>query len=81
MAHSTSVSLSDHLAGFVDEQVRSGRYPSASDVVRAGLSLLEEQESRAKLLLEALEEGERSGEPMPFDRDAFFQSMHEKYGR
>jgi len=71
MAKNTSMSLGDHFAGFIDGQVRTGRYGSASDVVRAGLRLLEEHESRVKALQDALIEGEDSGEPRPFDFAAF----------
>ncbi|MBA3275080.1 MAG: type II toxin-antitoxin system ParD family antitoxin [Chloroflexia bacterium] len=46
MARNTSVSLGDHFAGFVDEQVDSGRYGSASDVLRAGLRMLETHEQQ-----------------------------------
>lgn len=71
MARNTSISLGDHFAGFIDSQVRSGRYGSASDVVRAGLRLLEEREAKVKALQAALIEGEESGEPQPFDFEAF----------
>lgn len=71
MARNTSISLGDHFAGFIDEQVRSGRYGSASDVVRAGLRLLEENDARLKALRQALVEGEESGSPTAFDFDAF----------
>ena len=71
MARNTSVSLGDHFASFIDSQVRSGRYGSASDVVRAGLRLLEGHEARTKALQDALIAGERSGEPQPFDFDEF----------
>jgi antitoxin ParD1/3/4 len=81
MARNTSISLGDHFVGFIDRQVESGRYGSASDVVRAGLRLLEEHEARVKALQEALIAGEESGEPQPFDNEAFLKRMREKHGR
>ena len=80
MARNTSVSLSDHFAEFIDDQVETGRYGSASDVVRAGLRLLEEHEAQVARLREALIAGEQSGEPQPFDGEAFVTQMKEKYG-
>jgi len=79
MAKNTSMSLGDHFAGFIDTQVQSGRYGSASDVVRAGLRLLEEHEAKVKALQNALIAGEQSGEPQLFDRDDFLKRMHEKH--
>lgn len=73
MSRNTSVSLGDHFAGFIDDQVSSGRYASASDVVRAGLRLLEEREAKLDALRRALEEGERSGPSQPFDVEAFIR--------
>ncbi len=67
----TSVSLGEHFAHFIDAQVQGGRYGSASDVVRAGLRLLEEHESKVKALQDALRAGLESGEPRPFDFEAF----------
>ena len=71
MPRNTSVSLGDHFMGFIDERVESGRYSSASDVVRAGLRLLEEHEAKVEALREALIEGEQSGPATPLDFDAF----------
>ena len=71
MRRNTSVSLGTHFANFIDAQVQGGRYGSASDVVRAGLRLLEEHESKVKALQDALNAGLESGEPRPFDFEAF----------
>ena len=79
MAKNTSVSLGDHFTGFIDGQVKTGRYGSASDVVRAGLRLLEEHEAKVIALQDALIAGERSGEPRPFDRDAFLSRLHKTH--
>lgn len=71
MGRSTSVSLGEHFTSFIDTQVQAGRYGSASDVMRAGLRLLEEHEARVKALQDALIAGEQSGEPQPFNFEAF----------
>ncbi len=71
MAKNTSMSLGDHFTSFIHTQVQNGRYGSASDVVRAGLRLLEEHEAKVKALQDALIAGEQSGDPQPFDFDDF----------
>ena len=81
MARNTSVFLGDHFAAFIDAQVQAGRYGSASDVVRAGLRLLEEHEAKVQALQEALVAGERSGSAAPFDNEAFLKRMRERHVR
>lgn len=71
MAHNTSISLGDHFASFISSQIGAGRYNSASDVVRAGLRLLEEHEAKVRALQEALVAGEQSGKATSFDFDEF----------
>jgi antitoxin ParD1/3/4 len=71
MAQNTSISLDDHFAEFLSSEVSTGRYRSASEVVRAALRLLEDQETQLAALRSALAEGEASGAAQPFDFDAF----------
>ena len=61
MPRNTSVTIGNHFEDFIAEQLKEGRYGSASEIVRAGLRLLEEQESRIRQLRAALIEGEESG--------------------
>jgi antitoxin ParD1/3/4 len=79
-----SYALGERFERFIEEKVRSGRFGNASEVVRAGLRLLEDQERRRELELEklrqAIDEGRRSGPPRSadevFDRlDARYREM------
>ena len=74
MATNTSISLDSHFAAFLAEQVEAGRYRTASEVVRAGLRLLEEREVQLSALRAALAAGEASGEAEALDFDAFVAS-------
>lgn len=76
MATNTSISLDDHFTEFLAGQVEAGRYRSASEVVRAGLRLLEEREVHLSALRAALVAGEASGEAEEFDFDAFVASKN-----
>lgn len=77
----TSVSLGEHYSDFVNGQVLAGRYGSASEVLRAGLRLLEEREIRIRALQTALIAGEESGPPASFDNEAFLQRMRDRHVR
>ena len=61
MGKNTSISLGEHFDSFIADQVESGRFSSASEVVRAGLRLLEDGESKLSALRRMLTEGEQSG--------------------
>ena len=80
MAKNTSITLGDHFESFIGSRVADGRYGSASEVVPAGLRLLEEHEARLDAIRAALIEGENSGPPEPFDFEEFLKEMREKYG-
>lgn len=77
----TSVALSSHFETFVRDQVESGRYNNASEVVRAGLRLLEDQQKQAELQREAMKAaiaaGLASGRSIPGDQ--VFDRLEAKY--
>jgi len=76
-----SFALGERFERFIEEKVRSGRFGNASEVVRAGLRLLEDHERHRELELEKLrrsiEEGRRSGPPRPADE--VFARLEAKY--
>ncbi|MBQ1783525.1 MAG: type II toxin-antitoxin system ParD family antitoxin [Gammaproteobacteria bacterium] len=76
----TSVALGSHFEGFIRDQLQTGRFNNVSEVVRAGLRLLEESEQRRQLELEALRAeiaaGRASGEPK--SADAVFDCIEAK---
>jgi antitoxin ParD1/3/4 len=76
-----SVSLGKYFTNFVDAQVQTARYDSPSDVVRAGLRLLEDYNLKLQILQDALIEGEDSGLPAPFGSEAFLTRMQAKHGK
>jgi antitoxin ParD1/3/4 len=71
VAKNTSVALGDHFTAFAAEQVASGRYGSMSEVLRAGLRLLEDEERKLDALKAAIREGDESGPAVPFDMRAW----------
>ena len=78
----TSVALGAHFEDFIQTSIASGRYNNASEVVRSGLRLLEEQEQKIVALRSAINEGLTSGLVVDFDSKAFLQEMKaRKYGK
>ncbi len=76
MRRNTSVTLGDHLGGFVENKIQQGRFESTSEAVRAGLRLLEEHEAKLDLLRKKLSVGEAQlNEGEGVDGDAFMQEL------
>lgn len=75
MPKTTSISLGDHFTGFIKAQVESGRFGSASEVVRAGLRSLEEHETKHQAMQRAITEGLESGVAEGFSMNAVQREM------
>lgn len=79
MAKNTSILIGDHFSKFISEQITTGRFSSASEVVRTALRLFEEEEMKKKELIKELRKGEESGFIENFNKKEFLSSMHNKY--
>ena len=75
MAKTTSISLGDHFSSFVEERVSKGRYGSVSEVVRAGLRILEEHETKHHALQIEITKGLESGFAEDFSMGALQREM------
>lgn len=80
MSKNTSVALGEHFSSFVERQVADGRYGNVSEVVRAGLRLLEESEARHQALRAAIREGLDSGPAQAVDLKAFVERRRKRSG-
>jgi antitoxin ParD1/3/4 len=67
MGKNTSISLGNHFENFIEHSINDGRYNNASEVIRAGLRLLEEEEHKLIVLKKAIQEGKESGRAMKFN--------------
>lgn len=79
MGKNTSISLGSHFENFINSSVASGKYSSASEVVRSALRLLESEEKKLKDLRAALIEGENSQMIDNFDAEKHLADLHQKY--
>ena len=79
MAKNSSILLGDYFNNFINHQVKSGKYSSASEVVRTALRMLEYEESKKVELIKELKKGEKSGFIKDFDRASFLKSLHQEY--
>ncbi len=81
MSKNTSVTLGNHFEEIIERSIESGRYSSASEVIRAGLRMVDEREQKISLLREAIEIGERSGYVKNFDPVEHLDELNRKYAK
>ncbi len=79
MAKNTSILLGDYFENFINLQIQSGRFSSASEVVRTALRLFEQQENSKNELIKELKKGEKSGFVQKFDRKKYIKNLHDKH--
>ena len=78
MSKNTSITLGSYFDQFIQNILREGRYKNASEAVRAGLRLLEEEEQKIIALRHAIDEGVNSGIAENFDADEHLKMMKAK---
>lgn len=79
MSKNTSILLGDYFDNFINNQIKSGKYSSTSEVIRAALRMFEYEESKKAELIKELKKGEKSGFIKNFNRDALLKSLHQKH--
>jgi len=80
MNRNTSISIGDYFDDFIKNRISAGRYKNASEVVRAGLRLLEEEENKVIALKGAIQEGLESGIAKDFDPESHLAGLKAKKG-
>jgi antitoxin ParD1/3/4 len=78
MGKNTSISLGNHFETFVEESLTLGRYQNASEVIRAGLRLLEIEENKLIALKKAIDDGINSGINSDFNPQNHLEIMKKK---
>lgn len=81
MEKNTSISLGNYFGTFINSEIEAGRYSTASEVVRAGLRLLDEKSKKMSLIDRELEKGRNSGEAIDFNFKEFIAKMELEYGK
>ncbi len=78
MNRNTSISLGNYFDSFIQSKISAGRYKNASEVVRAGLRLLEEEENKIIALRDAIQSGIESGIATDFNPDTHLEQLKAK---
>jgi antitoxin ParD1/3/4 len=78
MSKNTSITLGSYFDQFIQSVLKEGRYKNASEVIRAGLRLLEEEEQKIVVLRQAIEEGVNSGIANNFNPEEHLKMLQSK---
>jgi antitoxin ParD1/3/4 len=78
MGKNTSISLGEHFENFIQKSIDEGRYNNASEMIRAGLRLLEQEEAKITALRLAIQEGLDSKIVENFDPESFLKELKSK---
>lgn len=78
MGRNTAISLGDYFEDFIASKISEGRYKNASEVIRAGLRLLEQEEQRISMLRDAIKQGISSGIDNKFDAERHLETLKAK---
>jgi len=78
MSRNTSISIGDYFDSFIQNRISAGRFKNTSEVVRAGLRLLEEEENKIIALREAIQEGIESGIAYDFNPGSHLEQLKAK---
>jgi antitoxin ParD1/3/4 len=79
MAKNTSIFLGDYFDNFINQQISTGKFASASEVMRAALRLFEYEQTKKAELISELNKGVKSGFVTDFDRKFFLEKIHKKH--
>jgi len=79
MSRNTSILLGNHYDEFISSKISSGKYNSASEVIRTALRLLESEDQKLADLRKALVTGEKSGNVENYNRKDHLKSLHSKF--
>lgn len=75
------IKIAPHYSQFIHEELASGKFNNESEVIQAGLALLEKEQTQMAILSKAILDGERSGFALPFNNEDFKKRMEAKYAK
>lgn len=79
MARTVTVTLGPHYEGFIQSSISGGKYNNVSEVIRAALRHLEEDEAKLTAFCSAIDEGDASPDVADFEEEAFIKEMKDRW--